>query len=279
MASNITDIRQVVRQLLRDEFDVDGTLTWEDDELDVHINECLRDISLISSCRVTVPVIVTANSKLLDISGISDIINVRTVEYEPGEDPRSYHNFTFFDNTTLEMDVDSTPSESGAAGTLDGTITFTSGSPAVTGSGTAFSTVLEAGDYIKPSGGVRWYRVYSITSATALTLDEPVKAADTGADTIDVTQYRSGVAVIHYDTLHTLTELESTLNPKEEQALKLGVQGGAAISKARSLTNAINYGGTSVPDKMQNWGLTKLQLYQQALRGLGAPRTKKSYTK
>ncbi len=279
MARNLSGIRQVVRQLLKDEFDVDGTLEWEDDELDVHIDEKLRDISVVSPCRKTYPVTVTSNSNLLDISELDDVIYIRSVEYEVGNNPRYYRNFNYIDNQTIEVITDSTPSESGKSGTLTGTVTFASGSNEVTGSGTIFSTELEPDYFIKPSTGLRWYRVFSIVSATALTLDEPVKSSDAGVDTVGKTCYRSKVAIIYYDTLHTLTELGSTLNPKEEQALILGVQGAAAISKAKSLINTINYGGSNVPDKMQNWGITKLQLYQNALKGLQPPKIKKTYTK
>jgi len=54
--------------------------------------------------------------------------------------------------------------------TLTGDVTFTSGSTAVTGVGTLFLTEVAAGDYIRPAGGVEWYRVESVVSDTELTL-------------------------------------------------------------------------------------------------------------
>jgi hypothetical protein len=275
--SKLSVVRQTVRQLLKDEFAVGIDQDWEDDEIDVHILNCLLEVSGKSPYRAFEPLKVTANSKLLDISGISDLIKVNYVEYLPGSDPRNYHNFDYIDDQTIEMDVDSKPSASGSSGTLTGTITFTSGSPTVTGSGSILSTELAAGDYIKPSAKTRWYRIYSIESATSLTLDEPVKAEDTGADTVSTTMYRSTVALVYYDRLHTLTEETSTLNPKEESALILGVCGHAAVSKARYLQNRVNTGGGNVASQMEGWGLTKIQLYQNALNRLQPPRTKKQY--
>jgi hypothetical protein len=57
---------------------------------------------------------------------------------------------------------------------LTGTLTFTNGSTTVTGSGTAFTTELSVGDYIKSDDateGKEWYKVTAITSDTELTID------------------------------------------------------------------------------------------------------------
>ncbi|GAH55223.1 unnamed protein product, partial [marine sediment metagenome] len=44
---NLSAIRAIVRQVLRDEFDVDdaANMEWQDDEIDIHIGECLLKIS------------------------------------------------------------------------------------------------------------------------------------------------------------------------------------------------------------------------------------------
>jgi hypothetical protein len=276
-AKNLSEIRQIVRQLLKDEFDPDVTGDWENDELDMHAQVCVDEISGKSPVKAWEPVIVTANSKLLDISGIENLIKADRVEYEPGGDPRNFHNIIEIDNETVEMGVSGAPSESGTSGTLTGTVTFAAGSAAVSGSGTAFSSELEAGDYIKPSTKGRWYRIYSVDSDTALTLDEPVKSADAGADTVSVTQYRSGCAVIYYDKAHELTETKSTLRLNEENAVILGVCGQAAVSRAKYLINRVNDGGANAAGQMQNWGVIKLQMYRDALRGLKRVQTKQSY--
>jgi hypothetical protein len=273
----LSDIRQTVRQNLRDEFDVDGTQDFDEDELDVIIDLKAREVSGVSPFKAVEPVIVTANSKLLDVSGLEDLLSVRMIEYTPDASPRNFRNFTWWDNQTLEMDVSSAPSATGTDSTLTGTVTFTSGSATVTGSGTDFDGELAAGDYIRPSTKSRWYRVYSITDDEELVLDQPVKSGDAGADTEDATQYRSGVALVHYDKLHVLTETESTLNPKEEDVVILGATADAAIALSRKKINAINDGGSQVSDKMKTWGLDQLALYQQKLRGLSKPQIKKSY--
>jgi hypothetical protein len=277
MSMKLSEVRQTVKQLLVDEFVIGADLVWEDDEIDEHIKNCVYQLSAKSPYRALEPVKVTANSKILDISGIADLIEVKHIEYEPGSNPRNFHNFSYLDNQTIEMEVDSGPAESGISGTLTGTVTFSVGSSAVTGSGTAFSTELKAWDYIKPSTKSRWYRIYSVDSDTSLTLDEPVKSANAGADTASATQYRHLVALVYYDKLHTLTEEETTLNPNEESALILGVCGQAAVSKSRYLMNRVNTGGGNVASQMEGWGLTRIQLFEQALLRLQPPRTKKVF--
>lgn len=54
--------------------------------------------------------------------------------------------------------------------TVTGTLTFTSASRAVTGSGTFFKKELEAGDWIKRNTESDWFEILSIESDTALTL-------------------------------------------------------------------------------------------------------------
>jgi hypothetical protein len=278
MSRVLSDIRQVIRQLLRDEFAEGEDLDWEDDELNVHIDVCLDEISDHSPYLAFEPVLVTANSKLLDISGLADLMRVRRIEYEPGASPRNYHNFDMIDNQTIEMKIAAAPSESGSSGTLTGTVTFTAGSATVTGSGSDFDGELEAGDYIKPSSKSRWYRVYSVESDTSLTLDEAVKSADDGEDTVNVTQYRHNVALVYYEKLHVLDDKSTTLNTREENALITGVCGKAALSKSKYLINRINFGGSTVPREMESWGLNHLALYHNSLNRLQPPVVNRSYS-
>jgi hypothetical protein len=279
MARTLSAIRQVIQQILRDEFNPDVSSDWKEDELDIHIGNILYEVSEASPLETFEPVIVTANSKKLDISSIEDLINIYRAEYTINADPRNYRNIVYLDNQTIEMKIDSKPSSSGSSGTLTGTVTFTSGSATVTGSGTDFDGELAQNYYIKPSTKSHWYRVYSVESDTSLTLDEPVKAEDNGADTEDLTQYREGVALVYFGRLHTLNDDKSTLNPKEEQAIILGVCGNAAISKARELMNKVNRGGGATASNMNNWGILKLELYRQALRRLSPPVPKTVYSR
>jgi len=230
MSKTIDAVVTDVRLGLQDSLAVGVTEDFSDDELKSIVDDVLVEVSDVSPYQVVETAVTLANSKILDISGITDLLEIDRVEYPVGSSPREYHNFDLIDNETIEVDMDSAFSNTGTSSTLTGTVTFTSGSATVTGSGTAFSTELAAGNFIKPSGGTRWYRVYSIESATSLTLEETVKSGDTGADTVNLTQYRDYVARIYCNKLHQLTVSSSTLNPKEESVT---IKGG--VAKASSI--------------------------------------------
>ncbi|MDD5338428.1 MAG: hypothetical protein PHG35_03330 [Dehalococcoidales bacterium] len=276
MKRNLTAILNDVLQILRDEFDPATAREWKPDEVNTHISACVLELSKASPVRAFEPVLTVAESKLLDISSLSDLIRVHHIEYPVGGSPRKDHGVNVIDNGTIEIDADVQPEADGVSGALTGTITFTSGSKTVTGSSTAFTSELAVDYYIRKSTGTRWYRVAAIASDTSLTLDEAVKPEDTGADTASVTAYRGNVALVYYDTVHVLTDIKSTLNPVEEWVLVLGVCGNAAISRSRSLINTVNDGGGDVSSKMQSWGVAKMQLYRRELAAFPA-RIKKRY--
>jgi len=280
---NLAAIRQSVRQILRDEFDVDTATTqeWQDDELDAHIQECLREISrcrprIVKEVKTTI-----ANSRVLDISGIDNLLWIGKLEYPTGNDPRDFRNFIELDEKQIEIDTTLAP-DAGGSGTLTGIVSFSSGSAAITGSGTLFTTELAAGYHIRKAvagSSGRWYRIYSITDDTHLTLAEPVTPVDTGADTELLTQYCYETVYLYCAKLHTLSEQTSTLTVELEELLVLGACGKSAISRARSLINAVNVGGSVTPSAMQNWGLNQLALYKQGLQEITPNRISKEYSK
>ena len=89
-------IRALVRQLLRDEFDVDKTLEWQDDELDIYIGAVLLDISDARPYEVKESVTLTVNSIEVDVSTIEDLMSVRYAEYPVGTTNPDYRNVTRF---------------------------------------------------------------------------------------------------------------------------------------------------------------------------------------
>lgn len=277
MAKYLSGIRATVRQFLSDEFVYDTDLEWEDDELDLHIGTCLGEISDYKPYVVREILTTIANSRVLDISSIEDLIRINKLEYPTGNDPRDYRNFINLDAETIEIDTTLTPI-AGGSGTLTGTVTFTNGSAAITGSSTLFSTELESGYHIKKSTGTRWYRIYSIESATALTLAEPCLET-TGADTADVTQYCYETVYLYCEKLHSLTESSSTLTVQLERILVIGVSARAAIAKSRSLINKVNVGGGRTPADMQTWGVGQLALYRSELSRITPPRSRRQYPK
>ena len=277
MAKTLPAVRAITRQFLNDEFSTEVSQDFQDDELNLHISDILAEIS--ESCPYEVKEVLTTieNSKVLDISSIEDLIRIKKLEYPTGKDPRDFRNIIELDADTIEIDTTLTP-DAGGSGTLTGTITFVNGSAAVTGVGTLFSTEMEAGYHIKKSTGTRWYRIYSIESATALTLAEPCLETS-GADVVSSTQYCYETVYLYCDKLHSLTETSSTLKPQLERILVLGVCGSATIAKAQSYIDKVNIGGAKTPADMQAWGMNKLALYRAELSRLVKPKTQRVYPK
>ena len=206
------------------------TTNYNDSQLEDIIEQyVLPEVSDVSPYQAVEVLPVKAKLKTLDISGITNLLEIRKVEYPVTASPRSFRKFEKIDNETIEVDIASPFAETGTQGTLTGTVTFASGSATVTGSGTDFDGELAAGSFIKVSTGTRWYRVYSIESDTSLTLEETVKSADAGADTLNSTIYLDYGARVYCNKLHTLSTT-STLNAKEERVVELG-----SVAKAASL--------------------------------------------
>lgn len=84
---------------------------------------------------------------------------------------------------------------------------------------------------------------------------------------------------VYCEKPHTLTESASTLRPQMETTLVLGVAAYAAIAKAQEHIGRVNVGGGRTPSDLQGWGLTKMALYQAALRRLSPPKTNTRYPK
>jgi len=129
----------------------------------------------------------------IDISDIENLIDLK-VEYPVGNFPPTFRDFKRYGGK-LYLDITSRPTpgqqndSAGDAQELTGTVTLTSGSNAVTGSGTAFTSELEVGYYISTASGTNWYRVAKITDDTNLVISINCATADTGADTADSTRY------------------------------------------------------------------------------------------
>ncbi|KKK86223.1 hypothetical protein LCGC14_2765410, partial [marine sediment metagenome] len=148
---------------------------------------------------------VTNGSKIIDISGITGLIDIDKVEYKVDQEPKQYRSHKLWGDE-LELDLQKAPVAT-SKGTLTGTLTFTTDSTAVTGSSTLFTTELEEGVYIQTSGGSTWYRIASISSDTALVLTAVAESDDNGADTADSSKYWREYVWLYCRKVHTLTTL------------------------------------------------------------------------
>lgn len=239
----LPDIRKSVRDVLRylsDEF--------TDSELNSTITECLKEISKRSP-RLVVEVKTTiANSKVIDISSIEDLFYIEKAEYPTGASPRTLCSVIEIDDDTVELDIDTIPS-AGGSGHLTGIVTFDAGSTAVTGNGVAlFSSELAVGYHIRKSTGTRWYRIASIESDTALTLAEPCRSEDDGADVVTSTDYCYETVYLSCRKVHELTDDATSLTPELESVLVKGAVANAALSWISVLKTHIDEAVAKIDD-------------------------------
>jgi len=207
----VTDVRGELR---------DGSSDiWSDTQLKVHIHHAIRDISITCPYEQKTALTLVEDSKDIDITTLTGIVDILKVEY-PIDSPENRNFSTWGD--VLTLDITTAPTEDTLEGTLTGTVTFTSGSKAITGSGTAFLTELSSGNYIRVSDGTTYYKVASIETDEALTLSLNVITGDNGADGAGTTVYGSGPANIYWGGQHTVDTTSSTLPGKLEYLVIMG---------------------------------------------------------
>ena len=112
MAKTLSAIREIVRQMLRDEFVSGKDFEWEPDELDIYIQHTLAEISERRPYEVKETLTTTASSRELDISSIDDLLEIDKLEYPTGNYPRDYRNYNQIDSSTIEIDTTLTPGDS-----------------------------------------------------------------------------------------------------------------------------------------------------------------------
>jgi len=104
----LSAIRTTVRQFLRDEFESAEDYDFPDDEIDLHIADCLVEISERRPYEVKETLTTTATSKELDISSIVDLLEVDKIEFRTAQDPPDYRNCEVF-GSILTMDINFKP--------------------------------------------------------------------------------------------------------------------------------------------------------------------------
>lgn len=270
MARYIPAFRTAVRQKLRDEFKSGVTLEFEEDEIDAQIQLTLEEFSRFVPREVRETAYIHEDSKEIDISSLTSLIEIKQVEYPINQTPMQFIGFKIFADTLI---LDMSPTSDADHGTLTGTVTFTHASETVTGSGTAFSTELEADDYIRLSSGSRWYQIESVESATSLTLKEDYLGT-TVTDTISTTLYAEEPVYLYCLEMHSITESSSSLKPAQEELLIKGVCGQLAANKARDVVDNVNLGGASVAGQLQNWGQNELYAFRRGLNQIITPQQK-----
>jgi hypothetical protein len=101
---NLSEMRDIVRRDLHDE-DA-GSYRWTDTELDRHIGHVVRDFSEAVPAEQKVVKATTSDSRIIDISDVSNRIMIEAVEYPVDLFPRHFQRFSLWaDTLTLLGDL------------------------------------------------------------------------------------------------------------------------------------------------------------------------------
>jgi len=106
MVKTLSAIRGTARQFLRDEY-TGNDYEFADDELDLHINEVLVEISQERPYEVR-ETVVSDGTKEVDISAITDLLEAEKAECPTGSDPPDFRDVSVFGNT-LRINVATAP--------------------------------------------------------------------------------------------------------------------------------------------------------------------------
>ncbi len=105
----LSDLIARIRLDLNDPSQGEGPYTWTDDELARHIDHAVREYSQALPRQVIVDVATAEDSRVVDISEITDAIVIYDIEHPIGETPQLYHRFNWFASVlTMDSEADGT---------------------------------------------------------------------------------------------------------------------------------------------------------------------------
>ncbi len=100
----LSQLRARVRSDLRDE-DPDD-YRWSDGELDRHIVRALREFSQAIPREAEASLPTVEGSPEVDLSSLTDLVMIQSVEYPPDQKPPSYRRFEVWGGTLMLLDGD-----------------------------------------------------------------------------------------------------------------------------------------------------------------------------
>jgi hypothetical protein len=265
MAKNIKTIRTIVRQMLRDELQESVDAEFADDEIDLHINEVLVEISEKRPYEVRETLTASNKSGAATATTANHLIDTTNAQFVAGDVGKTVYNNT--DKTTAKVTAYNSTSDL----TLD-------------------TDIMASGEsyYIYHYGGTsgKDLNIGSITDlievekAEYLTRQDPpdfrnVKVfGDIVTLDIDSTPTDGDEVFLYCHKVHQLTEGISTLNPDLEKVLIEGAVAKAAMAWLNKMRAQI------VPNSIrlyQSWATTQLMLYQNSLNSITRPKVWEFY--
>jgi len=250
---NLSTICQIVRQILKDEFKADSDYAFESDELDIHINEALVEISERKPYGVRETLYISNKSGEATATTASHLIDTVNAQFVAGDVGKTVYNS--MDGIEAKVTVFNSESDL----TLD-------------------TDIMASGEsyyiYDKDCVSARELNISSITDlievdkAEYLTRQSPqeFRNVEVFGDILtldyDSTPTDGDEVFLYCHKVHQLTDSSSSLNPALEKVLIDGAVAKAAQAWLNKMRNQI------VPASAkwyQNWANSHLILYRNSL--------------
>jgi hypothetical protein len=197
---------------------------WLATDLQNLLDNIVRELSKRVPKKKRTALLVIDGTKNIDISGLTGMKKILSLEYPSGYNPPNLRNWREHDDAVdlVEIDIDYEPTVT--TGTLTGTVTFTQNDNGVSGSGTLFLTEMSKNMFIAKSGTTKYYRVIEVVSNTHLHLEVPFEET-TGADTVNITKYADAASIcyLYWGGEYSIAASASDIPSKYDQILITGL--------------------------------------------------------
>lgn len=237
---NLTDMRTRVRQDLKDTDP--ANYRWSNDEIKGAVERVVREFSLAHPDEEQTSIATTPDSREIDITSLTDLLKVFSVEFPTDCVPPCYEPFDFFNDklyfTEIEGDGENANVRWGRSYHLD--------APWVK------STAYCLGDYVWPTTFNR-YR-YQCTTAGTSGATEPTWPTTIGDTVTDGTVVWKCITTI------------AAFPEKFEETIVLGSTGYLAVSATIGATGKVTTGGRYTITNFHTWGQRRLERYENKLK-------------
>lgn len=240
---NLAEMRARVREDLKDTDE--ANYRWSDDEIDGQIERVLREFSKACPRECQNNVVTTSASHEIDISSLTQLLSVFSVEFPISLVPPSYPLFEMFADKLYMLHVKG----DGTTATIRWGRKHSLDPPWVK------ETDYILGDYVWPTT-FNGYR-YVCTTAGKSGASEPTWPTTIG-DT--VTDPAPGGTLVW-----TCITLASAISEQYEEIIVLGSTGYLAASASIGITDKVATGGKTTVSNYHRWGQDRLARYEKQL--------------
>jgi len=216
---------------------------WTDDEVDGAIERVVREFSLAYPLQQQTDIATTEGSREIDISSLSKLLKVDSVEFPIDADPRCYQHFGTWDTTLYITDTgDGSDARLrwGKQHTLLGDTAWVA------------STAYALGDIVIPTTNNGFW--YECTTAGTSGASEPTWPTTEGQTVTD------GTAV--------WTCRKSTIPEQFEEIIVLGATGYLATSASVYTVDRATIAGKWATINFLKWGQDRLARYERKLKAI-----------